>query len=319
MALKIRIDPWAAEYDGAPRLEDDEGMQPTEIDPFVEMAEWQPLAANDAPRPPAIVFVDGVQRTEANVICDGDEGLSYGALASIGVGAAFVENTARMATETPIRTLALTAGEVSDAIEVPCGAAVLRFEPRSRVDSGPLAVTECVNETRREAEMRLGQRLVTEGCPLVVVDGRLSFQPTRRSMVVGLIKTMRQQYLAPPQRAVLASLPPAARTPLFRIARDRPLYSWYVRLAPPRSIDHAWAGLVRLETLDAVGLEAAVRVADITARWLPIFASTPAWDARAPQNLFPISALEQRLHHELGDRAWVRTAIECALAREVGA
>jgi hypothetical protein len=74
---------------------------------------------------------------------------------------------------------------------------------------------------------------------------------------------------------------------------------------------------VRLETLESVGLENAVRVADVTARWLPMFASTRAWDPRAPQNLFPICALEQRLHHELGDRLWIRAAIEAALAQEV--
>jgi hypothetical protein len=34
------------------------------------------------------------------------------------------------------------------------------------------------------------------------------------------------------------------------------------------------------------------------------------WDARAPQNLYPIAALEALLHHELGDHEWIRRHID---------
>jgi hypothetical protein len=317
MALTIRLDPWGTDYDGGLQLPEEDEAHPATVDPTVETEVWEPILPNDAPRPEAIVFVDGVQRTEAKLVCSSDEGYSYGALASIGVGATFVEaGRARMVTQTPIRTMALTGGEIAEEMAVPCGQNVLRFKLRSQPDSGPQAVIDAINETRGEAEGRLATELSEEGYPMVIVDGRLSFQPQRRgSMVVGLVKSIQQQYLPMPQRAVLGQLSPGSRTPIFLIDRATPLYSWYVRLAPLRPIEHVWAGLVRLETVGTMEIEAAQELADTTARWLPTFASTPAWDARAPQNLFPICALEQRLHHELGDRAWVRSAIECAMAQ----
>jgi hypothetical protein len=319
MALTIRLDPWGPDYDGGANIPEEDEGHGAKIDPTVETTVWEPIVPFDPPRPDTFVFVDGVQRTEAKLVCSSDVGFSYGALASIGVGASFVTaGSARMVTRMPIRTLALTNGENAPEMQVPCGRSTLCFTPRAKNDSGPQAVIDGINETRAEAEATLALALTEEGYPLVIVDGRLSFQPQRRgSTVVGLIKSIQQQYLAPPERNLLGVLPPGARTPIFRIERATPLYSWFVRLAPLRPIEHAWAGLVRLETLESVGMDDAREIADTTARWLPTFASTPAWDARAPQNLFPICALEQRLHHELGDRAWLRTAIECALTRDV--
>jgi hypothetical protein len=59
-----------------------------------------------------------------------------------------------------------------------------------------------------------------------------------------------------------------------------------------------------------IGIERAVSLADLTTQHLPRFASSPIWDSRAPQNLYPFAALEQRLRHELGDHNWIRRAIE---------
>ena len=63
------------------------------------------------------------------------------------------------------------------------------------------------------------------------------------------------------------------------------------------------AGIVRLEVAAHDGLEAALRLADLTSAALPRFAPRPGRDPRAPQNLFPISALENMLRHRLGDAA----------------
>jgi hypothetical protein len=135
-------------------------------------------------------------------------------------------------------------------------------------------------------------------------------------MVIGLVKTIHRRYLEPAQAAVIGKLPPKMRTPIFRIGRDRAAYSWYLRLTEHRPIDHPWAGVVRVETLEAIGIEAAVRLADLTACHLPAFASKPQHDPRAPQNLLPVGGLERRLRHELGDPAFIRRAIEDNLSRE---
>ena len=69
-------------------------------------------------------------------------------------------------------------------------------------------------------------------------------------------------------------------------------------------IDHPWAGVVRVETLESIGIEAAARLADLTACHLPSFASSSLHDPRAPQNLYPIGGLETQLRHTLGDHEY---------------
>jgi hypothetical protein len=160
--------------------------------------------------------------------------------------------------------------------------------------------------------------MMKSGYPLVIADGRLSFQPTRKSHAVGLSKTIRTVYLQRPQSDLLSDLRPGTRTPIFSIQYENPVYSWYVRLSPPRPIEHPLAGLVQLETMAGVGAEEAVRLADTTAAYLPGLASESSWDRRAPQNLYPVSALEERLRHELGDREWIRRHIEVHFHRHGG-
>jgi hypothetical protein len=84
-------------------------------------------------------------------------------------------------------------------------------------------------------------------------------------------------------------------------------------------VDTALAGVVRLETSGALDLAQVVALADVSARYLPRFASDPAHDPRAPQNLYPIGGLEARLRHLLGDPLLVRRAIEEQVHDEVTA
>jgi hypothetical protein len=77
------------------------------------------------------------------------------------------------------------------------------------------------------------------------------------------------------------------------------------------------AGVVRLEADAAMGLDAARELANFAAGMLPRFASQPGHDARAPQNLYPVGALETHLRHRLGDPMLIRRAIETRLSEEV--
>ena len=69
---------------------------------------------------------------------------------------------------------------------------------------------------------------------------------------------------------------------------------------------------MRCEASADLPLAEAVRLADITARTLPRFASKPHKDARAPQNLYPIAGLERELRHRLGDPAFILRAVRAA-------
>jgi hypothetical protein len=299
MPLTLRLDPWTPTYESALQIEEDEtGPQP-DVDPFVETDDWRAREPQFVERPRTIAFVDGVQRVEMRVIGDRDGKVVYGAFASVAVGAVFArEGGSDVAAETPLRILALADGETHPAVSVPCGEATLEFRSRPTAASGLAGVQEAVQSARREAEIALGERLDEQGHEMVVVDGRLNRQPKRKARGIGLIKT---------------------RTPLFRIGRDRAVYSWYLRLTEGRAIDHAWAGVVRVETLETIGIEAAVKLADLTACHLPTFASDSAHDPRAPQNLYPIGGLEDQLRHSLGDPEWIRRHIEMHFAREIAA
>jgi len=58
------------------------------------------------------------------------------------------------------------------------------------------------------------------------------------------------------------------------------------------------------------GLDEARRLADLTATLMPRYASLRSRDPRAPQNLTPIGALENRLRRELGDAVLLKRLIE---------
>lgn len=319
--LSLRIDPWAASYESALQIAEDEQTPQVAVDPLVETEDWGPRQPEAQPAPERIAFIDGVQRVELRVIGDEDGRLVYGAFASVAAGAA-ITAAGQVSTITGSisrRIIALGGGARCQPWQVPCGTSSLTFHPEPAADDGPDAWQKAVGRARRESEQALGRRLVDSGLDLVIIDGRLTFPLSRRSPVIGVAKTLRTQYLAAPYSSILRELRTGTRTPLFSIAyEDHPVYSWYLRLAEPRPVEHEWAGLVQVETMAGIGREEAIRLADITALHLPRFASHAGWDPRAPQNMFPISALEYRLRHELGDHEWVRRNLESQFYRSGG-
>jgi len=309
MPFTLRIDRWSPEYESALQL-DEEQAPPEGVDPLVETDDWRPLTPTDtSPRPDSIAFVDGVQRIDMRVVGEDEGQLVYGAFVSIGVGATIVRTRgSNIEPGQPTRVIALGEGKTYPAQDVPCGNLVLRFETESSPDRGFDAWRKAVDRVRRDREAKMGRELA-ENLELVIVDGRLTFQPTR-SHALGVSKSIRTVYLERPYADVIAQLPPGTRTPIFSIPYENAVYSWYVRLAAPRPVEHAYTGIVQVETFAGIGIEEATRLADLTAAHLPSFASTAAWDPRSPQNLYPIAALEHRLRHLLGDPELVRRSIE---------
>jgi hypothetical protein len=134
---------------------------------------------------------------------------------------------------------------------------------------------------------------------LVVIDGRLR-APGHPPGTVGYIKAHAARYLEDRQHGVVAALRPGQRTPVFCLQQVRSTtFSWYLRL--PGGFGHPWAGVVRCEVSHDVTPARAVALADRTCLTLPAYASTRHKDGRAPQNLVPVGALEQRLRHAIGD------------------
>jgi hypothetical protein len=170
---------------------------------------------------------------------------------------------------------------------------------------------------RREEE-RLGRELASTDGALVIADGPLTFEEASRAAVLGYIKRIFRLYLPRERLDLLARLRAGERTPLFALRSSRRFvrFSWFVRLASPQAADSELAGIARLEVSEAVGIEAALRLANASTVILPRFVPSRWRDPRSPQNLLPIGALETTLRRHMGDGRLIRRHIETLIARE---
>jgi len=161
-------------------------------------------------------------------------------------------------------------------------------------------------------------RELSRGEALVVVDGPLTFAEPERGGAVGFVKRLFKLYVEAPQLRVVEQLAVGERTPLFALSNTRRFerYSWFLRLAARANGTMELAGVVRMEVSRAVGKDAAIRLANLTAQLLPKFAPSRARDPRAPQNLLPIGAIEATLRHRLGDARLIRRHLEAFVIRE---
>lgn len=219
-----------------------------------------------------------------------------------------------MFTETAVeRYLVLGDGERRDA-----RIGGVDFAGFAAAGNSPPEVLAALQNLMRTREAALAERLADTGP--VFADGPLTYFSDPRTPVAGIVKRISAPYLPPEQFALAATLAPAARTPVFLILDPHnERYSWYLRVATGRRIDHPLAGIVRVEVRAGVGVDTACRVADFSAAQLPRCASTPLRDPRAPQNLLPVGALEEELRRRLGDPIALRRAIERHLAEEAAA
>jgi hypothetical protein len=265
--------------------------------------------------------VDGVRRVEHRLLVTRGGRTAFGLLGSYGVGSVRVDGVARVTDELVGRAAVVSGGEKIDPFVavVGDGRLTILFEPQSVPENDPAAPLAGLQTAMRRTEAGLAERLSAE-VDVVFQDGPLTFVNAARSgCVVGFVKRLQQRYLEPAAEALLPRLDVGERTPLFLIPGKAPRYSWYQRIAYGRVIESALAGVVRLEAAAGRGLGEAVRLADLSARQIPRFASNAAHDPRAPQNLHPIGGLEGRLKHLLGDPLLLRRAVESSLHREVTA
>ena len=316
LGYTVRLDPWAADYEGGLQLLELEEDVPAAVDTTVETGDWRPIRPPPAAALKGIAFVDGVRRIEHRLLVEDEAHTVFGLLGSFAVGATQVDGRARVVHERVERVACVGGGLALSRLEapVPGGKQTITFDPHTTPENTPVAPVQCLQNTMRRREAELAEALAAEG-GVVFLDGPLTFVAESVRPVVGFVKRLLKPYLPPAPAAILRQLAPGERTPLFLIQAQTPRYSWYVRLASGRPIDSTLAGIVRLETSGALGLGATRDLADACARELPRFASSPERDPRAPQNLYPIGGLETALRHLLGDHLVVRRAIESRLHR----
>jgi hypothetical protein len=307
---RIYVEGWDPDY-GTP-LDQDDALSPAEgsVEVDVEVDDWTPIEGVDD-GVERIAFVDGVRRIDARLTLDDPEhGPTPGLVGTFAVGAVVWDRQARRSEVVDVRierwaVLAGGSGEQMPAVDLDPGIGTTRAPGED-----PNLLMMALHSKMRDAEGESAEALSDE-CA-VVADGPL--KKIREHATVGYVKTHRRAYLEPPQSRVIAELAPGQRSPLFCIAGDTPYarYSWYLRLAMLRG-GHSWTGVVRCEASGRLPREHVSTIADRTAAVLPLVASEPHVDPRAPQNLVPIGALERELRHRMGDRGLVYRALRHAV------
>ena len=305
---RVHVEGWDPSY-GSP-VAPDEGLAPSEseVDTGVEASDWSPLPGEDDGID-EVWFVDGIRRVDARLTIDDGEGMPIsGICGSHAVGAVRWDRVGRSSSVEHARIDRLAVAGGGHAVEIV--APPMHYRAASVAGVDPAELVTLFHGSMRTAEARLTAELADSGA-FVIADGPVN--DTRPRDVVGYIKTHRVAYLAGPEAATIRALTPGTRTPLFLLGASGSFarYSWYLRLATGPE-GHGWYGIVRAEVAAAVGIEQARVLADRSAVLLPRVAAPAHTDARAPQNLVPIGALERALRRELGDQALVLRSLRSA-------
>lgn len=309
--MRFSVETWAPDYGGpvdAAALGDTEAQ--VDLTAERDPADWAPFRPS-APPAARVLFVDGVQRIDARIWIEDDDGTAHtGVCASWAAGVVRCDGRAEVVAAEVRRGLLTTAPGV-DAIDTRHGC----YHPHPLPEpAGGDPVGQALGRARGDLEAKVA--VAAGGAhDLLVVDGPLG---DRRHVAgaVGYIKTHHVSYLPPALHPVVAHLGAGERTPLFRVGGHRYRWSWYLRLPGPAT--HAWWGVVRCEAPGDLALVEAVARADVVAATLPRFASQPHNDPRAPQNLHPIAGLERELKRRLGDAALLERALRAAAGQLPG-
>lgn len=302
------IEPWSPEYGSSTQLDSSLSTTEEQVDPFVEMTSWRPVTPELTPLP-ATAFIDGVDRVDARAFFrTSPEGLAPGLFGSVGAGAVLFDGGSSRFQSCCVERWGVFGSGARPAIKT--GYPSTEYGARSIPGERTEELRAELQRTREELEVRLARELASRGL-LVVADGPLRIRESLE--IVGYIKSHQKTYLDAEQQDVATGLEVGQRTPIFQFGRVRPRFSWYLRLEACAG-RHPWAAIARCEVSTTVGLERAVRLADLATGHLPGFASKAFWDTRAPQNLVPIASLERRLWSLLGDRHLVTRRIGQAVA-----
>ncbi len=304
--MRFAVESWSPEYGtAADQAQLDEATAEVDVAVEVPAEQWAPRwPADGSPAPEQILFVDGVRRIDAQVWFD-DGGITRsGVCASVAAGSVLCEGgEARVNDVQVVRGFFARSSPHAGPIATRHGE--YRYFPVA--DDGPEGMYLGIHEqmTSVEAGIAAGRDV-----DLVVYDGPLRGRNDPRA--VGYVKTQHVQYLPDELQAMVGTLEAGQRTPLFLMGGRGTRFSWYLRLPGPRP--QPLAGVVRCELVAAGVVADATARADCISATLPRYASEPHKDPRAPQNLYPISGLEHRLRHLLGDQQLMERALRRAAA-----
>ena len=302
MTRRIALETWDPDY-GAPT--DAAVIEPSDItinsDLEMPASQWRPVTPDETISvPEQILFIDGVRRTDAYAwITEGNEPPFRAVFASYAAGAALVGKSARV-TAAKCRRVLITIKK-TDSLMTRAGA----YETRLAAGSTPDELSQDIQNRLTTLEIEIAQSARGKA-ELIVIDGPLRGRQDLEG-ALGFVKTHRVSYLPEELQHIVADLRAGQRTPVFMFSTSWSRYSWYLRLPGPAA--HAWWGIVRIEAAADMTAENAVELGDRSTVMLQRYASVQHKDPRAPQNLYPIAALERELRRRLGDPAYVERCL----------
>lgn len=316
--VNLRADPWRPDFGAGAEIGFDEEITAAAVDVSVETTDWTRGIVVAPCDPEPFCFVDGVMRSELRVMASDGDKRAWGLVGSFAAGAVLCNGSAAFTAEdVPVGRVMLLGSRVeAPAFNVQIGRSALSYRSHPVTDDSPTGLRRQLQRLMLSAEQTLAARLSEDS--IVFADGPLHLDAGgAKARVVGVVKRMVRSYLPDEQAALLPRLRPGERSPVFGLGNqvlDR--FAWYVRLIDGSSSWHELAGLVRCEVRTELGLQQATAIADLVACHLPSFAGRPGVDPRAPQNLTPVGALENRLKHRLGSAVLISRALLTRIATD---
>ncbi len=332
----IRPDYWQSIYSGSTQVEAAEQKRSYQVVATVECGDLARWAPHEIPGSvfellPAlpVAFVDGVRRIDLYGVIEGNPP-SYGAFGSVAAGCMLMAGSGAQAVAQALQHVEVHRYFVHNSDENQPGLelaadpscpfhATYKMHPRPDLD--PSQFSEELNNLMQVQEHRVAQAMVEQAATRVVItDGPIPYEhllAAGTGKLVGLIKNVQKRYLEAEQFALVLQLQARQRTPLFEIrygdgSRNSKL-SFFLRLREVPAFGSSTANLVRME-LPIMATAEAVRLADLASAAAVHYASNLWADNRAPQNLYPVGALETALKNRLGDQRFLRNLLLRALA-----
>lgn len=271
--MRFHVDGWDPTYGSS--VEDAEhgiADSTAKVTPHTELApaDWKPISPSQVSAPGAVLFVDGVRRVEARIWIEQppstepatspdntvrDARMALCASYAAGAVCCCPGRGAHLLTIDYRRGLFTTA---TNAADVPTTAGTYKATSTPDNEDQNLAVllstalqrqlTDLEVLVATHARTALTGHGVPEGSDLLVVDGPLRGR-THLPRALGFIKSHRTAYLPPDLHAMIATLAPGERSPVFLMGTSWDRHAWYLRL--PCAPGAPWAGIVRLECVRA--------------------------------------------------------------------
>jgi hypothetical protein len=333
----IRPDLWQSVYTGSTEVELTDQKRSYEVVATTEchdLDHWSAVRVPDTAfaevATARVAFVDGVRRIDMHGVVDGNPP-SYGVFGSVAAGCmqmcgAHAHDTTDALCGEVVKHYFVTNCPDPDITSLklvsdPSCPFDVQYEVHLSTSHDPADFGQELNNLMQELEHRVAQERVDRtDVQAVVTDGPIPYEhqlAAGTGKLAGIIKNVQEAYLQHDQFATVLDLKAAERTPIFEIrypgSSGSSKMSFFLRLRSVTAFSSNMANLVRIE-LPVMGLTDATHLANLASAIAVHYSSNLWGDTRAPQNLYPVGALETTLKNRLGDQRFLRSVIMRTLA-----